>query len=151
MNINILFHQALLAEVSYADFDIDDIVNADGSYIEKKVEATVTESLSKENSQADILSLYFTRHWEVISHQPDTLQSDFSATLFKNKHTNEYVFANRGTAGLFGDVLLADVFGIVLQGKATLQLIDMYRYFRKLETPKGQVVNYTTCGYLIGF
>jgi hypothetical protein len=62
--------------------------------------------------------------------------------LFKNIQTDEYVFANRGTAGV-DDIVLADVFGIVLQGKAIGQILDMYRYFRRLETPEGQTVNYT--------
>ena len=130
MDIKKLNEQALLAEAAYADFED---VTTDG-----QVRTALTSESSKFSSaQAE----GFTKHWQVISHQPDT-SSGFSATLFKNKQTGEYVFANRGTAGFFGDILLADVFGIVLEGKATHQLVDMYRYFRQLETPVGQTVVY---------
>lgn len=80
-----------------------------------------------------------------MSHQPK-MGSGFSATLFQNKHSaepGEFVFANRRTEGSFADIVLADIFGIVLLGKATHQIVDMYRYFRRLETTAGQEVVYT--------
>ena len=139
MFINTLFEHAQLAEAAYANFwdDRNNEVTTDPAKVQ-----TALKDLGFSKKQAE----EFTSHWEVISHQPN-LNSGFSATLFKNKHSHEYVFANRGTETSFpeliADVIAADVFGIVLLGKATHQLIDMYRYFRQLETPTGFVVNYT--------
>ena len=50
------------------------------------------------NAQADH---FIANHWEVISQSSDSLYGDsgFSATMFHNTQTDEYVFANRGTAG----------------------------------------------------
>ncbi|MEQ1622939.1 MAG: calcium-binding protein [Methylococcales bacterium] len=130
-----LFDKALLAEASYADFRIAEQI--DGTYNKDKViAALITGDFSA------IQAKEFAQHWQVVSHRPDTVFG-FSATLFKNIQTGEYVFANRGTAGLFGDIALADMFGIVLEGIATGQILDMYRYFRTLETAKGEPVAYS--------
>jgi len=99
MLIKTLFDQAQLAEAAYAKFsnitDEDEIKNN-----------LITLGFSKKQTDK------FTEHWEVISHQPN-LYSGFSATLFKNKHSGELVFANRGTETTFPE-LVSDVivFGV---------------------------------------
>ena len=89
MNMDILFNQALLAEASYAylwDEEINQVIKD-----QDKVETALKASgLSETQAES------FSKNWEVISHQPDT-DSRFSATLFKNRKTGEYVFSNRGT------------------------------------------------------
>jgi hypothetical protein len=81
--------------------------------------------------------------WEVIDQSKDSLYGDsgFSATLFHNTKTGEYVFANRGTAG--AQDLFTDGWGIALLGTAGSQTIDMYRYYKQLITPAGLAVSYT--------
>jgi Ca2+-binding RTX toxin-like protein len=81
--------------------------------------------------------------WEVIDQSKDSLYGDsgFSATLFHNTKTGEYVFANRGTAGV--QDLFTDGWGIALLGTAGSQTIDMYRYYKQLITPAGLAVSYT--------
>lgn len=81
--------------------------------------------------------------WAVVNQSSDALygSSGFSATLFHNTITGEYVFANRGTAG--GLDLYEDAWGIVLRGMAGTQIIDMYRYYKQLTTTAGQAVQYS--------
>jgi len=87
---------------------------------------------------------FITDGWEVVSQSSDTLYGDsgFSATLFKNTKTGEYVFANRGTAGL--QDLFTDAWGIATLGAAGSQIIDMYRFYKQLITPAGASVTYST-------
>jgi hypothetical protein len=80
--------------------------------------------------------------WEVVS-QAGALYGDsgFSAALFHNLQTGEYVFANRGTAG--AQDLFTDAWCIATLGIAGAQVIDMYRFYKQLITPAGQIVTYT--------
>ena len=137
MNINTIYNHALLAEAAYANLlDSTDNVTITGS-------DDVITAL-KSNGFSETQEEEFVKDWEVVSHQANTA-SGFSATLFKNKHTQEYVFANRGTEGdVLGDIISADILGISLGGIANFQAIDMYRYFKKLSTPAGDSVNYST-------
>lgn len=82
--------------------------------------------------------------WEVV-HQSDDAKyggSGFSATLFRNTQSGEYVFANRGTAG--AQDLWVDAWGITALGVAGSQVIDMFRYYKQLTTPDGQAVSYSS-------
>ncbi len=139
MDIKTTYNHALLAEAAYADL-WDETTNkaiTNGTKVKLALES-VDKPLSKTQIEE------FLKDWEVISHQANTA-SGFSATLFKNKHTQEYVFANRGTEGdVLGDIISADILGISLGGIANFQAIDMYRYFKKLSTPAGDSVNYST-------
>lgn len=83
------------------------------------------------------------QHWEVVSQSEDAMyeESGFSATLFHNTQTGEYVFANRGSLGV--QDLWTDFWGIAVQGTAGAQTIDMYRYYKRLITPEGMAVTYT--------
>jgi len=83
--------------------------------------------------------------WQVVGQSSDAMygSSGFSATLFKNTQTGEYVFANRGTEPEVNDLAYADAWGIVIQGMASSQIIDMYRFYKQLITPQGQHVVYS--------
>jgi RTX calcium-binding nonapeptide repeat (4 copies) len=83
--------------------------------------------------------------WEVVSQSSDAKYGNtgFSATLFHNTQTGEYVFANRGTEPGLDDLVFADGWGIATLGLASSQVIDMYRYYKQLITPQGQAVSYS--------
>jgi len=125
-----LYDMAALAEASYVFFDklkdYSDESVADAlqiSELEGKFSAT----------QADD----FVSHWQVVSHLPNT-SSGFSATLFKNKQTGEYVFAVRGTeaTSFIKDWGLTDFADIVRDGVALDEIVDMYNYWQQLNSPK---------------
>ncbi len=79
MNIKATYNHALLAEAAYAnlwDKDSHSVFTSD-----KKIEGALTRNgFSKTQAEE------FVKDWEVVSHQANTA-SGFSATLFKNKHT----------------------------------------------------------------
>ncbi|CAG1021441.1 hypothetical protein MTYM_01006 [Methylococcales bacterium] len=72
--------------LSFASYALNLKSNADNSL--ELIKAQFTQS------QVDQL---FAAHWEVVKQSDDSLYgtSGFSATLFKNTQTGEYVFANR--------------------------------------------------------
>lgn len=89
----------------------------------------------------------FNARYEFIHSQPNELNG-FRATLYKDKTTNQYVFAARGTelnslGGVVSDGLIADLAGIGVMGYANLQAASMYRYWRKLTTADGADVSYS--------
>lgn len=112
-----LFQQAQLAEAAYANF-IDPLTGLSYS-TNKGIEDALKDkgnSMSFSQSQAAA----FAARYQVVSQQPNTA-SGFSATLFLDTTTGEYVFAARGTeptaiftdwATNLGDVG-SDVFGQV--------------------------------------
>ncbi|SFG13752.1 calcium-binding protein [Neptunomonas qingdaonensis] len=142
MDIKTAYNHALLAEAAYADL-WDEAANKTVTSVDKVKAALLAVTSPLSETQID----EFLNDWEVVSHQANTA-SGFSATLFKNKHTQEYVFANRGTeletlSEKLNDVLFADLLGIGRSGIATSQAFDMYRYFKKLQTPVGMPVDYS--------
>ncbi|MEO8145361.1 MAG: hypothetical protein ABI654_14215, partial [Betaproteobacteria bacterium] len=79
--------------------------------------------------------------FELRYHQADD-PSGFSASVFFDRSTNRYVLGIRGT---FGAIDLAeDVNRIGVQGYAGAQAVSLYRFYRRLTTPAGQPVNYST-------
>ncbi len=94
-NLNI-FDYTQLAEASYANFwdPITGLPETESqikqSLIDGKFSATQADELLQE--------------WSVLAQYRDrTEESSFSATLFQNKDTKEYVFACKGTAEFSGD------------------------------------------------
>jgi Ca2+-binding RTX toxin-like protein len=78
--------------------------------------------------------------FSLVNQQPDQ-QSGFSATLFKG-NSGGYTIAVRGTDNKnqpIQDLLNADILGVVLQGQASLQLYDSYRYYKIISSPNGKV------------
>ena len=123
---------AALAEASYVFFNL-----LNENYSDDKVKMALRDDNNEKfggrftaTQAAD-----FVTHWQVISHQENT-DSGFSATLFKNKDTDEYVYACRGTEPGFEDLISADGGDIVLDGLAMKQIVDMYNDWQK-GTSKG--------------
>ena len=122
-----LFQQAQLAEAAYADF--------------AAFPSSVTDALKSEGF-SDAQATDFVTHWKVVDHISNTA-SGFSATVFQNKDTHQYVFAIRGTEDLFTpgglvDFGAADLLDIGGQGIALHQALDLYNYLQSLRTPSGQ-------------
>ncbi len=81
-----------------------------------------------------------------VAHLPNT-SNGTSLAVFKSNIVDDgaYTISVRGTepfAGVGTDIL-EDVFGIVLAGKAKVQLIEAFRYYKQITTPGGQAVVYT--------
>ncbi|MEW8693438.1 MAG: hypothetical protein AB2535_20575, partial [Candidatus Thiodiazotropha endolucinida] len=124
---------SILSDASYADFR--------GALTEARLKQLLVDSGFTPTQTTD-----FVRHWRVADHQPDTT-SGFSATLFERlgdggAGTGEYALAMRGTLGVVD--ISEDLFGIAGQGIAREQAADLYRYYRRLTTPAGASVEYTT-------
>lgn len=109
-----------LAEASYADFANKNITKL-----------AVLEAKEFSTSQAITLL----SEWTIANHQKNT-SSGFSATLFQNKNTGQYVFAARGTEPGLTD-LIADGADLVRDGLALDQIVDMYNYWKQITSPGG--------------
>ena len=73
-------------------------------------------------------------------HQPND-PTGFSASVFFDRSSNQYVLGIRGTEDAAD--IVEDVRRIGFQGYAGDQLVSLYRYYRRLTTPAGQAVGYT--------
>jgi Ca2+-binding RTX toxin-like protein len=84
-----------------------------------------------------------TNGYSFINQLPNTVNGT-SATLFKSNADGSYTIAVRGTEpdAQFITDLLQDAIGVVLAGKAKVQLIEAYRYYKQLTTAVGQAVTY---------
>ncbi|MHB1429787.1 MAG: alpha/beta hydrolase family protein [Rhodocyclaceae bacterium] len=106
-----------------------------------------TKSINDDNifsqQQADIF-IDSTTGYSFINQLPNTVNGT-SATVFRSNADGSYTIAVRGTepdAQLFTD-LLQDAIGVVLAGKAKVQLIEAFRYYKQLTTATGQAVTYS--------
>lgn len=126
------YDMAALAEASYVLFD--KIANFSDNSVLKALQNPKINGGFSATQSAD-----FVATWQVVAHQGNT-DSGFSATLFKNKKTGEYVYATRGTepGDPFRDIASADVGDLVVDGLAFKQIVDMYNNWMRLTTPKGQ-------------
>ncbi|SDE53697.1 hypothetical protein [Desulfuromonas thiophila] len=121
---------ATLAEASYILFD-----KLNNVYSDEKVRLALQNTDVNHGSFSATQAADFVDHWQVISHQKNTPESGFSATLFRNKDTNEYIYACRGTEGAFSDDLWSADYGdIVTDGLAIKQIVDMYNDWIRLHT-----------------
>ncbi len=75
----------------------------------------------------------FVANWEIVSHQRNT-PSGFSATLFRNRETGEFVYANRGTEPGIDDLVITDGGDIVTDGLAIKQIVDMYNDWQRIQS-----------------
>ncbi|MCU7923332.1 MAG: hypothetical protein KZQ88_11635 [Candidatus Thiodiazotropha sp. (ex Dulcina madagascariensis)] len=131
------YENALLSDASYAELDGISNIELEDALIDSGF--TPTQATD------------FVRHWRVADHQPDTT-SGFSATVFERlddarNGTGEFTIAMRGTMGLVD--IGEDIFNLAAQGVAREQAFDLYRYYKKLTTPEGQSVEYTTAELLM--
>jgi hypothetical protein len=126
MNSESVFELTQLAEASYAKLEgyvdreklIDQLQNADDK---------MTFSRTQAIKLADT--------WSVITHRPNT-ESGYSSTLFKNVD-GSYVLAFRGTetgslSDIYSDLLTADILGIVTDGLAMDQIVDLYNEWQRI-------------------
>ena len=118
-----LFQQAQLAEAAYAHFDL--FVNPKNALMD----ADHGMNFSEAQAAAFVLE------WEVIDHVPDT-QSDFSATIFRNRQSGAYTLAIRGSTNLAD--FTEDAALIAADGVAVRQLADLYNYWQRVRTAGGQ-------------
>jgi Ca2+-binding RTX toxin-like protein len=127
---------SLLAEAAYCDFNIDYI---DTKEVEK---ALFNERIGSKDipQHAELI----TKNWSIVAYWGDTYNgligkdSGFSGTLFRSKSdSSDYVLALEGTQGL-KDLFWADYQGIVRNGLAYEQIIDMYNFWQQINAPKGQ-------------
>lgn len=82
--------------------------------------------------------------YSFINQLPNTTNGT-SATVFKSNVDGSYTLAVRGTepGAQLGTDLLEDAIGVVSAGKAKVQLIEAFRYYKQLTTPAGQAVSYS--------
>lgn len=138
-SIKNLYDAAFLAEVAYVDFAKVDMTNL----VQYKKDIEREFSNGKSNL-SEVQINYFLENFRVVAHQPNT-KSGFSATVFARIDENgqdvepyDYIFANRGTEDLFQDGLMADGRGIVVNGVAYDQIIDMYNFVQRITTPDNE-------------
>lgn len=118
-----LFQQAQLAEAAYAHFNL---------FVDPK-NALMDASHDMNFSAAQAAA--FVLEWEVIDHIPDT-QSDFSATIFRNRLTGAYTLTIRGSTNLAD--FTEDAALIATDGVAVRQLADLYNYWQRDRTAGSQ-------------
>ncbi len=126
-----LFQQAQLAEAAYVNF-----FDKAGSLITTNA-GLVTALTNSKFSQAQAVA--FAAEWSVVSQQPNTV-SGFSATVFKNNVTGEYVFAACGTEPKSPFDWATNLGDIGADGIAISQGIDMFNYYQRLIGVPGKLV-----------
>jgi trimeric autotransporter adhesin len=136
-----LFQYAQLADASYAILgnEVTNVSITNPGLVSAALQSTRSFSLTQATD--------FVANWSVLNHQVDTdwdiAGSGFSATLFRStKEPFEVVLAIRGTAGL-NDTLDADINGLVTNGLAYNQIIDLYNYVQRLKGAVGADVQQT--------
>ena len=124
-----LFEQAQLAESAYGNF-----LDAAGNLIATsgQLETALTTGDSK---FSDSQAASFVKNWEVIDHVPDTI-GGFSATLFRNRQSGACTLAIRGSLDMQDFVEDAKI--IFREGLAKHQLVDLYNFWVRANTPAGQ-------------
>lgn len=131
------FQQAQTAEAAYATF-----VDGAGNLITTDIGVeTALRNSGFSASQATA----FRESWEVINQIPDTSNSSFSATLFRSRQTNAYHLAIKGS--LEASDFIQDANLIAANGVAVDQLVDLYNYWKALNTPAGTSYQAAYVGY----
>lgn len=135
--IQSLFQQAQLAEAAYANFAG---INASSSA--QAIQDVLTNP-NKNGKFSQAQATAFAAQWSVVSQQPNT-SNGFSATVFRNNTSGEYVFAARGTEPL--DVLTdwpTNLGDVGSDGIAISQGLDMFNYYQRLiGAPNAAVAQY---------
>jgi len=134
MNITTLYQQAELAQAAYAKNLLPGAPS---------IRALTDAGMTQTQAEA------FAKEWRVVDQYTapadsvpifgEVTGSGFSATIFQNIETKQYVFAIRGTeASNMNDLVDADASHIGFDGLALPQAIDLYNYLQSLNTPKRQ-------------
>lgn len=128
--ISDLYRQTSMAEAAYANFwdQVTGLIP-----VSRMSGALITEGMTATQAQALLDT------WDVIDHVPN-LDSGFSATIFRSRaDPGHYTLAIRGS--LLDDLAIdfrADGALIVNDGVAVVQLVDLYNFWQRALTPKGQ-------------
>jgi hypothetical protein len=124
-SITTLFEEAQLAEAAYANFfdDSGNLITTNAQLITALTTGDMKFSIAQATD--------FTNRYQVVSQLPNTA-SGFSATVFLDTTTGQYTFAARGTEANAADLIGADLHGVVADGIAIDQVIDMYNYWQSL-------------------
>ena len=134
----------LLAEASYSDFSK---LGTDGND-KAKIEDTIVGEGKDEDKTKEKMAEYISDKYTVVAHFTDAdknswlnpfkitevvgnAASGFSATLFQDRDTGEYVFAIKGTFSTY-DALVADIGDIANDGLAHHQIVDMYNFWQSI-------------------
>ena len=88
MEINTLFHEALLAQAAYADLQ---------AILTKEALITKLQDKDLVGGVTQAQAEYFADHFIVVQ-QDNNPETGFSATLFQNIESGKYHLANRGSA-----------------------------------------------------
>ena len=130
----------LLAEASYSDFSKIDFKSEN---IDRDIKRAIIEENDGKDESKSGLAAYVSDKYNVIAHYKDADNSSwavsdmiemvgsgetgFSATLFQDKDTKEYIFAIKGTLSLY-DLVAVDGGDIALDGLAHHQIVNMYNF-----------------------
>ena len=129
----------VLTEASYTDFFGLELSADNKSKIEKAIKDEGDDNGKTKSGMAK----YIADRYNVIDHCTDEnhpastdrpySKSDFgfSATLFQDKTTKEYVFAIKGSKGTY-DLAIADAGDIANDGLAHHQIVDMYNFWQSI-------------------
>lgn len=134
----------LLAEASYSDFSKIDFKLPN---ISEQIENAIIEENDGKDESKSGLAAYVSDKYNVIAHYKDADNSSwavsdmiemvgsgetgFSATLFQDKDTKEYIFAIKGTLSLY-DLVAVDGGDIALDGLAHHQIVNMYNFWQSI-------------------
>ena len=102
-----VYKQAELTEAAYSSF-----IDENGNLLSKFDDLKKT-LMSGAGKMSESQATAFLDRWDVVSQYsaPNILgifDGGFSATLFRDRRTNEYSFAIRGTVGLLSDLIGTD-------------------------------------------
>ena len=134
-----IFQNALLAQAAYGNFDID---NGSIFYADNSVKEAVRVEGDADFTDSQAANFSGPLGYSLVSFTSDPA-TGFEAALFESRTApGKYTLAIRGTTG-FKDIVGADFFGIAFQGQALAQSVSLYRYYKRLITPRGAAVEYS--------
>lgn len=129
-----LFQQAQLAEAAYSNFT--------GMKVSTPISEIRRALTTGDGKFSSAQAAAFIKEWRVVNQIPDTTNG-FSATVFERldanqQPTGQYSFSIRGSTQVFAD-FVADAGIIASAGIANAQVVDMYNYWQRLNTPAGAI------------
>jgi Ca2+-binding RTX toxin-like protein len=144
LNTTQLKEYAQLTQATYAYFTSSQYLN--GQALKNQIVKLSGSEQKGANFTAQEAEL-FTSRYELLHQSADTSDAaGFSASLFRDKQNGRLIVSFRGTEPfgmqLVHDLLVADS-RIGLDGYASPQAIQCFRYVKQLLTPAGQTVQYT--------
>ena len=143
LNTTELKEYAQLTQATYAYFFPSDYRNSEGLKNQiRKISGSDEKGANFTEAEAEL----FTARYELLHQSDSNDSSGFSAALFRDKQSGRLIVSFRGTEPfgmeLLNDLLFADS-RIGIDGYASPQAIQTFRYVKQLLTPAGQAVQYT--------